>query len=336
MVGLDAGKLKTYSAMKEERVGTLLTLLNLKGIGPSFIGKNAKAIFEASNNDYQIKKIIGLLTKKDYNSDEIKEAEESAELIQNYCSNNEIKIISLFDNEYPSVLENLKAKFPILYSSANLQSKLKVGIIGSRKAREIASTIAGRIGEFCVHNNMQIINGIADGIDVASMESLKDKKQVIGVIPGGLAIEDQKTLSKSYLNNAKIILEGGGCLISQFKPFERQDRYKVVEYCKFQAAMSDALVLVQSSLDGGSRFTVEQFCKEEKTLFIVNTAEYDPSIEEYSANKLIIDKRQAGIAEWCDLPINKVKCKVEIINSKEDYNKISSLMDSHGEALGLF
>jgi len=311
--------------MEKKHINILLTFLNLKGIGPSFIGANAQKILKSYNDDENFESTLSAISKKEYSEDEIAEAKQGATLIQDICKKNAIKITSLYDSDYPTILENYKSKFPIFYSMGDLRLTKTIGVIGSRNAREVSSKIASRIGEFCVQNQIGLLNGIADGIDMMSIQASGTVKNAIGIVPGGLAFDEYDTLNKAYLKNAKQVLHGGGCLVSQFSPFLKQDQYKVVEYCKLQAAMSDALVLVQSSIDGGSKFTVEHFCQEAKTLFVVNANSYDNNEVEYSANNLIIEKRQAGIAEWCNLKLNKIKCKIEIINSKEDYYKFLSL-----------
>ena len=300
----------------------LLTLLNLKGIGPSFISKNAQKILEAYNNNDNIESVLSSVSKKEFSTYEFEEAISGAASIKSVCEENNIKITTLYDCDYPAVLKNFNSKFPILYSLGEYKNAKTIGIIGSRKARPVSSVIATRIGDFCAQNKILILNGIAEGIDMKSIETDEAKRWAVGVMPGGLAFDTHKTVTQTYLNNAKIVLEGGGCLVSQFAPLVKQDQYKVAEYCKLQAALSDGLVLVQSSLSGGSRFTVEQFCQEEKTLFVVDTAKFDEVQEEYSANNLIIEKKQAGIAEWCNIKVEKVKSKIEIISSKEDYYKL--------------
>ncbi len=228
----------------------------------------------------------------------------------------------MYDCDYPAVLKNFNSKFPILYSLGEYKDAKTIGIIGSRKAGPVSSIIATRIGDFCAQNKMHILNGIAEGVDMKSVESDEAMSWALGVVPGGLAFYNHETVTQTYLSNAKKVLEGGGCLVSQFAPLVKQDQYKVAEYCKLQAALSDAIVLVQSSLSGGSRFTVEHFCQDEKTLFVVDTANFVEAQEEYAANNLIIEKKQAGIAEWCNIKVEKVKCKIEIITSKADYHKL--------------
>lgn len=320
----------------DKKLRTILQLLELKGIGPSLINSHAKNILESCDRGIDLEDLLPQITKRKFSLEAIEEAGEKAKLIVEISQKNEIAIVPFYDERFPKTLEGFKSKFAVLYSIGPVPSSNTVGIIGSRKARTVASTIAERIGSFCDENNFTIVSGIAEGIDVQSISSLSNKSNVIGVIPGGLALDDYKTLSSVYHDNARTVIKNGGSLVSQFPPYEKQNQYSVVKYCILQAAMVDALVLVQSSIDGGSRFTVEHFCQQEKTLFVVNTIKYDSVDEEYAANKLIIEKKQAGIAEWCKIKPEKVKCNIEIINSKEDYQKLLSISKTKANNLTLF
>jgi DNA processing protein len=322
--------------MADIKLVTILMLLELKGLGPSLINKHAKIIFESCDKGTDIEDLLPLITKKEFTQEEIEEAKRRAALTIETSLKNNIIITPFYDENFPRALENYKSKIAVLYSTGDFHFSKTIGIIGSRKARSVASKIAERLGLFCFENKLNIVSGIAEGIDMKSIYGIEHKSNIIGVLPGGLAIGEYKTLKGVYENNAKCILSDGGNLISQFTPFEKQNQFSVVKYCILQAAIADSLVLVQSSLDGGSRFTVEHFCQQEKTLFVVNALEHDSAEEEYAANKLIIEKKQAGIAEWCKIKPEKIKCKIEVINSKEDYQKILSLTNTKNNKQTLF
>ena len=322
--------------MKKYNLEIILTLLNLRNIGPSFIVKNASKILSLIHTKAGVGNILLVCKKGGYNKEEIADAKENALSILKICEKNQINIFSLFDKEFVEIAASGQIFFPIIYSLGKPTYNKTIGIIGSRNFTETSAQIAQRIGAFCVKNKFNILNGLADGIDIMSTNSEGVKKNVIGVAPGGLAFDEYNTLNKTYLKNAKEILNEGGCLFSQYFPYIKQDQFTVVEYCKLQAVLSDALILIQSLKDGGSRFAVKQFCQEDKTLFVVNTRKHDENQAKYEANNLIISKKHAGIAEWCKIKPEKVKCKIEVINNKNDYAKILSLIDVQTDSPTLF
>ena len=304
----------------------ILTLLNLKGIGSAFIWKNLSQIKNGVESIVGVGDILEKCQKNIFPPEDIVVAEDMAYKTLQLCKESNIEIVNVFDSDFPNRFFSSSTKYPILYLKGNWKNKNKnIGIIGSRKASGIASEIANRIGQFVSNNDCSIVTGIAEGIDFAGTKSELAASNCIGVVPAGLAFEKFNILNKEYYKEANRILESGGCLASSFSPWIAQDQFKTVEYCKLQAALSDTLVLVQSDLDGGSKFTVDAFARTDRKLCIVNISKYDLNQLYYTVNDLIINKKNEGVSEWCGLKKDKILCNIEIIESKSDYQKIISI-----------
>lgn len=319
--------------MKEFTIQTILTLLNLKGIGPAYIGKHEAKILEFVKSKKTITEILQGLNNDKYSVSDIEVAADKAIEITDLSKDCGIQIVNLFDEEYPSKLKEGGVKWPLLYCLGNVQFQSNtIGIIGSRNSTPIGEKIAERLGSYFVENNCTIVNGIAKGIDAAGMNGVGLKQNSLGVTPGGLAFNHTKTLSKDYHEEANAILEAGGGLISSFAPAIKQDQYKVIEYCKLQAALSDALILVQSIKDGGSRFTLGAFSRLNRTLGIIDASKYDKgNAINYSTNDLILKEGKKGLSEMCDVKEEKIKCSILSILEKEDYVKVLEGLNSGGK-----
>lgn len=150
-----------------------------------------------------------------------------------------------------------------------------------------------------------------------------------------MAFEKFNTLNQDYKSNVEYILKNGGCLVSSFDPHKKQDQFTTVEYCKLQALLSDSLILVQSDIDGGSRYTVKSFAELERNLCVIDANAFDSNKKLYSANNLILKEGKNGITEWCGIKLEKVKCKVIPIRNKDDYPKIIETKQND-EELSLF
>lgn len=312
--------------MNVKRLNTILTLLNLKGIGPAFIGKHEQIISKAIDEKSDIDLILEETGKANFSETDLDSAKIKADETVDLITQNDIHVINFLDKSYPKKLREGGLKFPILFYLGNLNFESKVtGIIGSRNATDVSTKIAERIGQYFSEQGFSILGGLAKGIDAAGIKSNSAGKTAIGVVPAGLNFQNEKLLSKGYREEAERILDLGGGLVSSFLPNEKQDQYKVVKYCKLQALLSDTLVLVQSGLDGGSRFTVEEFCKQNKPLGVVNAVQFDKeNKEKYSANELLINSKNKGIVEWCEVKEKKILCSIHTLSTKEDYSNLMS------------
>ncbi|HLO55541.1 MAG TPA: DNA-processing protein DprA [Saprospiraceae bacterium] len=308
--------------MDLNKTAAILSILNLKGIGPSFLKKNKNEIeILISKRDHPMDILLPLFKEK-YNKEQYQIAISDAQQIIETCSLNNIGILNFYDEDYP---KNLKEnnKYPIIYYIGNIpRINQIIGIIGSREATEKGKIISQRVGEYFVQRECYILNGLARGIDQASFSGSDVISKTIGVVPGGLDYINSPLLSGEYKENADRIFVGGGCLISSFAPNVKQDQFKVVEYCELQAELSSAMILVQSKLDGGSRFTIKPFAQLKRKLGIINGSVYDNDVHSYEANNAILNKKREGISQFTGIKHENIMCDLIGINTREDYDEV--------------
>lgn len=308
----------------------LIALSELKGIGPSFIKKTvSQNSFETSDVIEEIKDIV-VLNNKQFDDDTIYEAVETAKDIVFKCKEESITIIEFTSEDYPIQLKEIKDPPPILYCKGNLDLLYHktVCIIGTREPNDTAIKISERIGNFYTNSDWAICNGLAEGVDSFSIK-INDKfhNKVIGVLAGGLNYNSKKTLLKKTAENAEKTLENCGLLVSEMQPDKKEDTFTVVKSCRIQAGLSNGLILVQSSLDGGSRFTTKTFCETQRPIAVINPIPTDFELPSYNANKEIIQKGIKGLAKFTELKEDKIQTsKIFTIKSKDDYKVFESLM----------
>lgn len=311
----------------------LLTLLskNMKGIGSGFVHKHVlkKDLF----NENPIEKIELLLKSNNKNFDKalIEEEWNEAISILEYCELNEIEIISIFDSRYPQKLKQLKNCPPVIFTRGNLGvlGKPTVCIIGTRKPNENGTKIAQKVFGHYKEKEWSICNGLADGIDSLSIQDSNGYySNVIGVLAGGLDFEKSKTLLKNTANNAGKIIESGGLLISEYIPGFKENTFSVIASCKLQAGISDGLMLIESSLNGGSKFTVATFCETTRPIAVINPIETDLNSDSFGANSIIIQDGKKGLSQFTGLNVDKIKTQtISIIRSKNDYSEFDKWLE---------
>lgn len=308
----------------------LIALTELKGIGPAFVKKVvSKNTFEATNTIQEIKEII-TANNKQFDDDTIYKAVERAKDVVFNCKEEGISIIEFTSEDYPALLKEIKDPPSVIYCKGNLDLLYNktVCIIGTREPNENAVKISERIGFFYSNIGWAICNGLADGVDNFSIKS-NDKihNKVIGILAGGLNYNTKKTLLKKTAENAEKTIENGGLLISEMPPDKKEDTFTVVKSCRIQAGLSNGLILIQSSLDGGSRFTIKSFCETHRPIAVINPVPADFDLPTYNANKEIILNNKKGLAKFTELKEDKIQTsKIFVIKSKDDYTGFEKLM----------
>jgi DNA processing protein len=308
----------------------IIALRELDKIGPAFVKKVvSKNTFETTNINQEIKEIIKA-NNKHFDDDTIYDAVESAKEIVFKCKEEGIAIIELTNDDYPVLLKEIKDPPSVIYCKGNLDLLYNktVCIIGTREPNENAVKISERIGSFYSNTSWAICNGLAEGIDNFSIKS-NDKihNKVIGILAGGLNYNTKKTLLKKTAENAEKTIVSGGLLISEMPPDKKEDTFTVVKSCRIQAGLSNGLILIQSSLDGGSRFTTKSFCETHRPIAVINPVQADFDLPTYNANKEIILNSKKGLSKFTKLKEDKIlTSKIFVIKSKDDYSEFENLM----------
>lgn len=310
----------------------IIALSLLKGIGPAFVKKAINAYSFNSSNHFDELKEITQANNKLFENEILFQSIEKAKDIIAKCQTEGITIIHLLSDKYPLHLKEIKDPPPVIYCIGNLEllNNKTVCIIGTREPNENGQKISERIGAFYSDSNWNICNGLAEGIDNYSIKSNDQiHNNVIGIMAGGLNFKTAKTLLKKTAINAEKVLNRGGLLISENPPDIKEDTFTVVKSCRIQAGISNGLVLVQSTIDGGSRFTTKSFCETQRPIAVINPFQSDIELLSYSANKEIILNGKKGLAKFTELKEDKIlTSKIFIIKSKDDYSVFENIMNT--------
>lgn len=300
------------------RIKHILALSLIKGVGDAFIKRKLNEI-EAYIADVDL---LGNMLGGKVTIDGITDNLPIANKIIGECLENDIKIIPITSDQYPSLLKEIKNPPAILYLKGNMANLEKcVAIIGSRKSDNLGNSIATKIGEH-FSEKWSICNGLVEGIDKNAILS-EDRvlSNVTGVLSGGLNYD--KTSSKITKELAEKVLKNNGLLVSENPPNKREDQFSGSKASRIQAGLSKGVILIQSSSSGGSKYTIRAFSELNRTLGVINfkgNKIFDRE-ELFSGNRLLVAKGIDGIAEMCDIKkTNSIKIKKIIpFMSKDDY-----------------
>jgi len=307
---------------------SILALRHIKGVGAVAIKKLWQQNVFDGNNYYEIIETATRILKKNLSDEEMEEVIEMAKETISKNAEDDIKVIDISHDRYPSQLKAIKGPPSILFYKGNIEKASKtVGIIGTREPSLKSVEIAKRIGQYFSENGYSICNGLALGIDEASIRNdFSLHSNIVGVVAGGLNYNKTKTLLKSTAQMADQVLENGGFIMSEYTSGTKEDTFKVIDSCALQAWMSHGLILIQSKVNGGSKYTLGAFAELNRPLAVINLPEMDLD-PTFGANSLLIKNTKMGLAEITGLKYDKVQIEKCIsISNKEDYKIFESTL----------
>ena len=314
---------------RNDLVYSLLALLEINGVGPGAIKKNFARIQASGSIDevfHVMSPVIG-----EFDDAKWKCALSKAEQHLSRCAENCITAIPIGDPEYPVSLMELGTPPPVLFCRGDLSLLTSpiLGVIGTRKSNPFGEIVASRVGHYFSKKNVHLCNGLADGIDICSVtHDGAFLPRVIGVMACGLDFLEYNLTSKKITERAGELLKAGGVLVSEFAPGVVEDRNSVIASCRLQAGLSQVLLLIQSSSNGGSRFTANYFAKLSRKFAFIVPPEAQSSESVFGANLLLL-KGKEGLARFIGLKTSKtLKTDFLPMRSRDDYDEVLDDLES--------
>ena len=306
----------------------------LNGIGAGFIKKNLSFL---KSNIESLELLASLTDKFDLYDYEFNIS--LADKIIEDSEKQKIKIVTVLDDDYPPQLLEIKDPPPVLYCKGNLELLDKaIAVIGTRKSTELGNKIAGKVGQY-FSKNWAICNGLVDGID-KNLVFIDGKilPHVIGVLSGGL--DYKHTCPKLTSELADLVLNNNGLLVSENEPNNKEDQFSGSKASRIQAGLSKALILIQSSIAGGSKYTIKAFSALERPIAVIdfkNNLEYLQG-SMFDGNKLLIEKGNQGIMEMCDIKKldNIHTTKIIRLENSTDYQLIENEINAGSKLFKAF
>lgn len=207
--------------------------------------------------------------KCNYNFDNTLALLHSKDSLLNYeCVSNDLnnKYICILDDIYPEKLKQLdKPPLCLFYKGdISLMNSLCIGIIGSRLNDEYGERVVEELIKR-LPKEYVVVSGLAKGIDgLAHRMALNYGLKTIGIIGSGL--------SQVYPICNKDIYEyigKEGLILSEYEYKEPIRKEHFVARNRLIAAMSDILVVVESTLHSGTLITVNDMLSLGKEVYVV-------------------------------------------------------------------
>lgn len=216
---------------------------------------------------------------------------EKAEKMRDSLAGTGISFCKREENNYPHHLRQFSGMPPVLYYKGNigvLNHQKSIALIGTRTPSDVGRKLSYESGRRIGSANVNLVNGLALGCDTEALKgALSAGGKCVAVMPCGL----DEIIPKANQRLAEEILEKGGCLISEYPPGTKVQKYSYVQRDRLQSGVSKEVVIVEAELKSGTMHTAEFAMKQHKRL----ACYYYKLLELYSGNRYLEDTGKAQV-----------------------------------------
>ena len=210
-----------------------------------------------------------------------------------FCRSKEgsYRYVSRFSEEYPQRLQQIKDPPAGIYVKGSLprEDVPSVAIVGSRICSQYGRLAAEEFGRVLAQNGIQIISGLARGIDVIGQKSACEAGgRSFGILGCGVEVIYPKQNAAVYRQ-----VESCGGLISELEPNAVPIGKHFASRNRIIAALSDLVLVIEAKEKSGTQITVQRALEQGKDIYALPGRIHD--ICSAGCNSLI--EQGAGIAK---------------------------------------
>jgi DNA processing protein len=214
---------------------------------------NAADIFKAKQSFLEKIEGIGQVRASCIKSfKDFSKAEEEIRFIVKYG----IRPLFIADKEFPQRLLNCYDPPTLLFykGTAELNSSKVIALIGTRSHTDYSKKVVDKFIQELSAQNILVVSGMAYGVDaLAHKAALKNNLSTVGVLAHGL----DQIYPPDHSALAKDMLKNNGGLLTEFRSKTKPDKHHFPTRNRIVAGMSDATIVVESGIKGGSMVTAE-------------------------------------------------------------------------------
>lgn len=219
--------------------------------------------------------------------------------------------IPRFLRGYPDKLQQVEDAPSALFVKGKLpdESLPAVAVVGARNCSPYGRSMAKELGRELAANGIQVISGLARGIDgIAQQSALEEGGASFGILGCGVDIcypEENRALYEKLAQG-----ENGGGIISEWKPSSAPAANHFPVRNRIISGLADALVVVEAKEQSGTFITVTSALEQGKDVYVIPGRIGDRL--SYGCNRLIA--QGAGIIYDRTAFVEEIKEKKNYVN----------------------
>ncbi|MBS8263446.1 DNA-protecting protein DprA [Mesobacillus boroniphilus] len=188
-------------------------------------------------------------------------------LLNDYTSQN-IHLITIFDDDYPSRLKTIYQPPWILFAKGDLsllKNRKSLAVVGSRNATTYGMGAINFLFPSLIEKNILIVSGLARGIDAhAHKAAIKMGGKTIGVIAGGF----HNLYPKENVKLAEYMMEKQ-LLISEYPPATMPAKWQFPMRNRIISGLSEGTLVIEARKKSGSLITADFALNEGRDVFAI-------------------------------------------------------------------
>lgn len=184
-----------------------------------------------------------------------------------YMKESNINIININEREYPQALKKIYDPPISLYVKGNIEklNNKNIGIVGCREC----TTYGKKSAEYFAYNlskqNINIVSGLAKGIDSYAHLGSLNNGNTIAVLGNGLDI----IYPKENLELANEIIKRGGTIISEYPCGTKPEKMKFPARNRIISGISSGIIVIEAKEKSGTLITVDFALEQGRDVFVV-------------------------------------------------------------------
>ena len=223
-----------------------------------------KIIFNLTESELKINKH---LTKKNVEEILCMEKRERITKINDLMLKNDIKVIDISDADYPKGLREIyDPPIALYYRGKYKLSEFSIAVVGSRRTTNYGAFSAKKLSYELAMRGVQIISGLARGIDSIAHEGCLDAggktAAVLGCGPDCIYPPENARLYDC-------ILKSGGLILSEYPPGTPPLQYNFPARNRIISGISSGVLVVEAAKRSGSLITAGFALEQGREVFAV-------------------------------------------------------------------
>ncbi|MGX5723161.1 DNA-processing protein DprA [Shinella zoogloeoides] len=206
---------------------------------------------------------------------------------------NGYSFFAFHDEGYPERLRNISDPPAVLYVKGNLSglhSAKSLAVIGTREPTPYGEAVARKSAAVASEEGFTIVSGLAHGCDTFGHEGCLDVRGVgVAVMAHGL----DKVYPAANRDLAQRLIDNGGCLVSEYPIGMTPMRTAFAERDRLQSGLSDAVLVIETDVKGGTMHTVRFSKEQNRALACIDHPDKWKHADKTKGNQMMIAERWA-------------------------------------------
>lgn len=243
------------------------------------------------------------------------------------CEKYQTRVVSILEDHYPQRLKFIPDAPLVLFYRGDISvanAPRTIAVVGTRNVTDYGKICTQSFCEAMVKANVTVISGLAYGVDtIAHKTSIANGGYTGAVLGHGLQTlypSGNKGLASKMINNK-------GFVCSEYPFGIKPDRQNFPTRNRLVVGLSDAVLVVETAIKGGSMVTASFGQQYNKDVFVVPGRINDP----YSAGGLALVKHH--LAAVCTAPEDILKEMSWLDGGKRPSQQKQILVDARFETI---